>query len=896
MADFQCEQWSGKCNHQTKKCVLGTTSEVEDGFLRCYISKMSPSLEDYLRSNILPKEASFASRDSEIFFLGLKSVALVDDCIATNEPLDIFLRSRYVWTALESLTCKAEVLGLPVDDIESVNEICPPGYCLGTSCKQSGAQCYTRCLPLYVFHASSEVECSSSSIVCPVTGLPESDGGGGSDDADDDKCKEGNYCVYCPGGEDEECIYVPGDQDFCENTVACELGDGDIIFGLSAENCYAQTGHCSTDCPGESCRSLDRLRGVCLVAVDSESLCEGFNKISNVEAVWYEDSICVVNANTLESCIEVLFLFLLPILFLFFFFLFSSLFFFLFSSLFVCFPHILKQNTPQNLQLSLLIDASTNWETCESVETTSCNGKTTFQRYLKCFVDLWHQCESQEECENSGYCTDRPSTTIIRSDADHQIDVQFGACFTSGIYTPTIRYAFCPDATDRLVSGCREAYVQSPESCISDPITGTWRTWLTPAMSETECRNKNHGRYGCQLPLIQHQLLWLDDEDCDCRGGINEYPWEWFQGVWSHGVSRTLHWREIQPVVKYQWTPSLSFELLQKWLEATEEQRFSFAVKSEVICENNYVSSSLNSLVCDCFSNSNETVVEGDDGDNNNPPQCYNQKVGNQEVEELVGVKRVCVGETSFVKGPSSRVSFALDSISEGCTLLNLSIVSEAWFVVPPPRPSISFEFEKKLQLGIVLNQKSATVGVLCGDGSVISFRNLVNVKSFLVCLLVSDKKHLTTEILKYPVPDIGYSKKAVGTIYPLGISDLNTSFVFGSQFWCGTIVVEDVPEVIENTIRLYPISRFEDYEEREEGYTSRETRALMYTLGVCYCICFALLLIYFVYFLQHRNSSQMLGIISFLLIILCVFRVVFMFGYPNEVFDGNELAEFIGF
>ena len=71
MADFQCEQWSGKCNHQTKKCVLGTTSEVEDGFLRCYISKMSPSLEDYLRLNILPEEASFASRDSEIFFLGL---------------------------------------------------------------------------------------------------------------------------------------------------------------------------------------------------------------------------------------------------------------------------------------------------------------------------------------------------------------------------------------------------------------------------------------------------------------------------------------------------------------------------------------------------------------------------------------------------------------------------------------------------------------------------------------------------------------------------------------------------------------------------------------------------------------------------------------------------------
>ena len=45
---------------------------------------------------------------------------------------------------------------------------------------------------------------------------------------------------------------------------------------------------------------------------------------------------------------------------------------------------------------------------------------------------------------------------------------------------------------------------------------------------------------------------------------------------------------------------------------------------------------------------------------------------------------------------------------------------------------------------------------------------------------------------------------------------------------------------MIENTIRLYPISRFEDYEEREEGYTSRETRALMYTLG--FVIVFVLL------------------------------------------------------
>ena len=55
----------------------------------------------------------------------------------------------------------------------------------------------------------------------------------------------------------------------------------------------AQIGSCSVDCPGESCRSLDGLNGVCLATVSSETLCENLNSISGVDAVWYEDTICV---------------------------------------------------------------------------------------------------------------------------------------------------------------------------------------------------------------------------------------------------------------------------------------------------------------------------------------------------------------------------------------------------------------------------------------------------------------------------------------------------------------------------------------------------------------------------------------------------------------------------
>eukprot|EP00008_Paramoeba_atlantica_P010747 CAMPEP_0201480978 /NCGR_PEP_ID=MMETSP0151_2-20130828/5324_1 /ASSEMBLY_ACC=CAM_ASM_000257 /TAXON_ID=200890 /ORGANISM="Paramoeba atlantica, Strain 621/1 / CCAP 1560/9" /LENGTH=1727 /DNA_ID=CAMNT_0047862983 /DNA_START=164 /DNA_END=5347 /DNA_ORIENTATION=+ len=822
VADSECEQWSGRCNLQTRKCVLGSTSEVEDDYLRCYISKMSPSLEEYLRLNILSPEPASQPRDSEAFFLGLKSAASVDDCISPTDTLDIFLRSRYVWFARNS--CKAEVLGVPPDDLEAINELCPPGYCLGTACRQSTEQCFRFCEPLYVLESSSEDECTSSPTICPVSGLPN------------DEC-EGNYCVYCPGGDGEECQYVPGDQDFCENSVACELGDGhSVVFGLSEEECLAQSGYCSVDCPGESCRSLDGLFGACLVTVASENLCDDLNTFPGVESVWYEDTICVINAEDQATCDE----------------------------------------------LSSTISIPATWETCESVETTSCDGSDVFQRYLKCFVDLWHTCTSQEECEGSGHCTDRPWTTLVRS-SEHPIDVQFGSCFSAGSLVDGL---FCFISTDRPGIGCRERAVLSSDDCPAFDIEDGrwwWRTWLTPAMSETECVNQNDARFGCQPPGPEKNLLWLDDEDCDCYGGFTTNAWEWTDGIWSTGVPRTLEWKEVKPIEKYQWTSSLSFELLQTWLEVNEEQRFAFLVKSEVICENGYVLFPLNSLVCDCFSGSdNETTGSGG-------AQCYGQT--NTQEEELVGISGACSQEESFAKGPSSRVSFTLDSLRTGCTLVNLSFVSEAWFVVPPPRPSISFEFEDKPNKGIVLNQRSATVGVLRGDGSVLSFSALGNVDSFSICLLVSENQ---TDLSKYPIQDFGYSKEPVGTIYPLGLS-INPTTEFTSEFWCGTINVVDVP-VDGNNIRLFPIQRIEDYENKNDDYTSQQTRALMYTLGVCYCICFVLLSFYLVNFILDSSKGHMLGIISFLLVILCVFRIVFMFGYPNALFDGNELAEFVVF
>ena len=537
-----------------------------------------------------------------------------------------------------------------------------------------------------------------------------------------------------------------------------------------------------------------------------------------------------------------------------------------------------------------MISVPTTWETCESLPTTSCDGSDAYQRYLKCFVDIWHTCPSQEECERSGHCDDRPWTTMVQS-AEHPIEVQFASCFIAGRNTDAdLGGASCFISTDRPGIGCRDPS-RGRRGCRD--TRNERMVWLTPAMNEAECIAKSDARYGCQLPETERNLIWLFDEACECRGGISKYAWKWTDGVWRNGVSRTLKWREIQPVQKYEWAPSLSFELLQTWLEKNEEQRFAFAVKSEVICQNGFVTSPLNSLICDCISSPNDD--EGTQEDDSQ--QCYHQQTKGDQVEELVGLSGACTQEESFLKGPSSRVSFSLHSVKSGCTLVNLSIVSEAWFAVPPTRPSISFEFEDKPQRGIVFNKKGATVGVLRGDESVFSFSVLENVAFFSVCLLVSDNE---TDLSEYPIPDFGYSTESIGNIYPLGIADLNSSIVFSSLFWCGTVTVTNVPRGRGgegNTIRLFPIQRIENYQSEEEDYTSQKTRALMYTLGVCYCICFFLLCFYLGQSVcNSRSKSEMLALISFLFIILCVFRAVFMFGYPNGLFDGNELAEFVVF
>ena len=95
---------------------------------------MSSSLEEYIRVNAFP--AGFTEpRDSPLFFEMLKQVSSKIDCVNPHDPLDISKRERYEYDADFPL-CKADAMGLDGNQLDRIDELCPPGLCLGDFCRQ----------------------------------------------------------------------------------------------------------------------------------------------------------------------------------------------------------------------------------------------------------------------------------------------------------------------------------------------------------------------------------------------------------------------------------------------------------------------------------------------------------------------------------------------------------------------------------------------------------------------------------------------------------------------------------------------------------------------------------------------------------------------------------------
>ena len=91
-----------------------------------------------------------------------------------------------------------------------------------------------------------------------------------------------------------------------------------------------------------------------------------------------------------------------------------------------------------------------------------------------------------------------------------------------------------------------------------------------------------------------------------------------------------------------------------------------YPLQSQIICESESITSPVFTLVCDCLADGGEV--------------CYDP--GEEQKEIQMGLSAVCEGETTFVKDPSAQVSFGTNSVSEGCSFLNISIIYRVWITL----------------------------------------------------------------------------------------------------------------------------------------------------------------------------------------------------------------------
>jgi hypothetical protein len=152
---------------------------------------------------------------------------------------------------------------------------------------------------------------------------------------------------------------------------------------------------------------------------------------------------------------------------------------------------------------------------------------------------------------------------------------------------------------------------------------------------------------------------------------------------------------------------------------------------------------------------------------------------------------------------------------------------------------------------GPVVNVQDVTVGELVGDGVSLKFTDVSHIGNISICLRVLS----TADSSNYPVKDFGYAMTNGSFIYPLGWrSSLLCSFPFshisisglsaaiqtevlnGVTFWCGNVSFAELQSE-GNIVSLFPVYRSEDYATADQPYVSEQTKALMYTLGVLYCL-----------------------------------------------------------
>ena len=473
---------------------------------------------------------------------------------------------------------------------------------------------------------------------------------------------------------------------------------------------------------------------------------------------------------------------------------------------------------------------------CEDRDLDNCapcedsgNSCPLVESLLLCAISDWYPC-SKGDCESpNGLCDD--DVFINREVTPPKV----GACLVNftldADYSKARRHCLFGQAFAQI--GCVDYSFLTPDLCTQND-----GVWTLPAKTKDECLGRGTG---CRTTTTLVTGLLGQMDDCvDC--GEEDTYFHWEEASWIEGQVKSPEWIETSYDVIYEVASTIDFGMLATYGEGTLTSDSLEAVQLQAFCSSSKeVIDGLDVVSCFCkpmtFSGAwtnlthFENVTNAEREDAEAWPKCAESiEESDQTVPNTI--VRFC---------PKREISVALAWVSLGCdgdclsvdfcVKLELDELPSDLLAVPKSTSvTLSFvEISKQTnKYAVVINNNGATVGQVIGNGvEFIVFVELETTQSPFpievgkVCLTVRDST-FSDETDQYTVYDFGLENDNKKLI-PFGFNLTLSTFSICSEF-----------NVTGNNTRVYPILRYENYEDRtNERFTTAEEGVIFASAGL---------------------------------------------------------------
>ena len=240
------------------------------------------------------------------------------------------------------------------------------------------------------------------------------------------------------------------------------------------------------------------------------------------------------------------------------------------------------------------------FESCQNACTTAVTSTLSplAASRLLCYLNRWQTCNTQQECEASGDCSDW--------ELQNWYDRQY--CWNADTATAKVS----SDCTGVCVfpyagvARCQFPRVYTKMGCVDYALTqravcsSSGGTWQTRAFTSLQCMA--HGQNCEELSFIQPTAK--SDSQCSaCAQSTSRNRYEWSAGEWRTGhVDDDVRWvlREFTSINR--WQPTIDWKKLHAHIEHLSLQAIVDPLKSALMCKFNMETVSLQQIVCDCIS------------------------------------------------------------------------------------------------------------------------------------------------------------------------------------------------------------------------------------------------------------------------------------------------------